>query len=176
MLVLVPVEETACRFGRGKQGTILCHPPASVGQSVWRVTCVTLDGDKHIYNLTNIAVPLQAQQLTGFRISSDSRKIIKARESTQYDSEAKTQNKNKSIFLHLPTSPTMSTPNRSLPGWGEPQRSSHSSASRIAPQSAPPPSSSQQVSSMPFLACVANISSSLIARQQMLRHTRRSRR
>ncbi|KAK2776646.1 hypothetical protein CKAH01_12296 [Colletotrichum kahawae] len=38
----------------------------------------------------------------------------------------------------------MSTPNRSLPGWGEPQRSSHSSASRIAPQSAPPSGSSQQ--------------------------------
>ncbi|KAH9225556.1 hypothetical protein K456DRAFT_43763 [Colletotrichum gloeosporioides 23] len=38
----------------------------------------------------------------------------------------------------------MSTPNRSLPGWGEPQRSSHSYASRIAPQLAPPSGSSQQ--------------------------------
>lgn len=140
--------------------------------------CVTLDRDKlkHIYNLTNITVPLQAQQLIGFRISSDSREIIKARESTQYDSEAKTQNKNKSIFLHLLTSPTISTLNRSLPGWGEPQRSSHPSASRIAPQSAPPSGSSQQVSSMPFLACVTNISSNLTARQMMLCHIRWSRR
>ncbi|KAK2756626.1 hypothetical protein CKAH01_17134 [Colletotrichum kahawae] len=40
----------------------------------------------------------------------------------------------------------MSTPNRSLPGWGEPQRSSHSYASRIAPQLAPPSGSSQQQS------------------------------
>ncbi|KAJ0327813.1 hypothetical protein COL922a_013394 [Colletotrichum nupharicola] len=37
----------------------------------------------------------------------------------------------------------MSTPNRSLPGWGEPQRPSQSSAYRVAPQLAPQSGSSQ---------------------------------
>ncbi|KDN67954.1 hypothetical protein CSUB01_05825 [Colletotrichum sublineola] len=55
----------------------------------------------------------------------------------------------------------MLMPNRSLPGWDEPESSSSCAESAVAPQSAPPSGLEPPTSIVPLLAFIANISSSL---------------